>query len=162
MGENFNCMFPGNANFFHSRPSSEYFYVMAHAYRVDGMRRYCNMEGCTVSFNYKISTVKLKAHTSTHRNQALLRDAVRANSNATLNEQLASIIARLKLPPMIVDRPEFRIELFNLIRTTTRPCPYRHTIASNTLKVAAKYKDRIIKRLVEWNEPVTVAMDGNT
>lgn len=63
---------------------------------------------------------------------------------------------------MIVERPEFRTELFDLIRSTNRPCPYRQAIVTNTFKVASNYRDRIIKRLNEWNEPVTVALDGWT
>ena len=133
---------------------------MASAYETKGDTRFCRYPGCIKTYAKSTSTTKLQKHTATHRNQSSIEQSVASNVNLTLNKQLASIIARLNIAPSIVDRPEFRTELFDLIRKSTRPCPYRHTVANHTLRVAAEYRERIVKRLNEWGDPVTIAMDG--
>jgi hypothetical protein len=103
---------------------------MSAAYKDVNDRKWCMHAGCATSYAKSVSTKTLKAHTATHHNQASLSATVASTNNKLLNEKLASILARLKLPFMIVERPEFRTELFDLIRSTTRPAPYRQAIGA--------------------------------
>ena len=133
---------------------------MSASYEILDNRRRCTQHGCVKSFAIGVSTNTWRKHTATHQNQISLLACVSTPNNSSMNEKLASILARLKLPLMTVEGYEFRTELVELFRTTTRACPYRQAITNNTHKVALPFLDRIITRLVEWNEPVTVASHG--
>jgi hypothetical protein len=123
----------------------------------------CTGPQCMQTYATTVSTTTLRKHTMTHYNQPSYIASARSSSanNSALNEKISDILARLRLPPMIVDRPEFRIDLVDLLRSTTKSVPCRQTVADHTVKLATKYRQRIVRRLVEWNEPVTITADGN-
>ena len=61
----------------------------------------------------------------------------------------------------IVDHPAFQ-ELVAEIRGSTSDVPCRQTLTASTLKQARSYREQIVQKLKEWNEPVTIAIDGWT
>jgi Protein of unknown function (DUF 659)/hAT family C-terminal dimerisation region len=136
--------------------------IMSHQFVLREKRRFCVFKGCTQSYAVTVSTTTLQKHTASHSKQPSLHASLAVQATKTLPTSLAVYFARANLPLHLTEVPAFKEMALALRSTNAAALPSRRKLTRNMMKEAKHYRELVIKQLKDWDEPVTVAIDGWT